>query len=308
MESALEVLDRAGRRLGDNVNAKRYDDGLSDSTKDKILAAFEVISKILSWIGIALAILCILIPGVAVLLFAAAAVAVAGLVVAATLYANGKEGLVDLVFAVLGVALLGAGAVVSQAGKSLSAGARATAQGVKRTWTTRITDWTRVTGPRPVGAGPSRPPAIEMGPVGAGRAGRTDLPLATTTRWQNTADWFHNPLTNRLLAKLPWKGMVPDVGFWASNRLQLKEAGELWKSLFRTPGAAVSEWGKVIGGLSGWRQLNAMNVSLGHTGTSVLWGVWGFTLAGFGFAAGMVYTGGRVTEKFEAVGTKEMPW
>ncbi|MBD7920239.1 hypothetical protein H9657_18355 [Cellulomonas sp. Sa3CUA2] len=310
LESALDDLERAGRRLGDNVNAKRYGDGLSDSTKDKILAVFAVISKVLSWIGIALAVLCILLPGVALLLAAAAVVAVAGLVVAATLYANGKEGLVDLIFAVLGVGLLGAGAVVSLAGRSMSAGARTTAQGIKRTWTTRITDWSRTGGSRPVGGAPARNDSIPMGPIGATPAGRTNLPIHATQHWKNTADWFHNPLTNRLLGALPWKGLVPDFGFWRSSVMQLEDAVKLWKSVYKNPAVAASDWGKVLGGLTSWRELKAMRLSLNHTGTSSLWGVWGFTLAGFGFAAGVVYTGGRVTENenFPTIGAKETPW
>lgn len=67
LNSALDALNVAGKRFGDAVNCKKYDDGLTDSYKDKLDAIMAKISQIFAIIGMILGALAILIPGVDVL-------------------------------------------------------------------------------------------------------------------------------------------------------------------------------------------------------------------------------------------------
>ncbi|QCB94905.1 WXG100 family type VII secretion target [Cellulomonas shaoxiangyii] len=277
MDTAVEKLGVAGKRFGDAVNCKRYDDGLSHTLKDEIIAALKIVSKALAIIAMVLGVLCILIPGVAALVALAAVAAVAGLAVTATLYATGNEGLTDLIFAVLGVALLGGLTVASLVGKHLSVAARGLTAGIKRQTTTSFL------------------PLQNLGT----RFPR-NLPSSVPAGWKNQSDWFNNPLTNRLLPP----GLVPEVGFWASSKQQLLAAGGLWRSILTNPRQAGGNWLGVVGGWSGYTGLAAIQGGAARS-TSSLWGWWGAGNSLFAIGAGLAWTGGRTTEVIGEYGARE---
>ena len=68
--NALNDLDVAGKRLGDAVNCKNYDDGLTDKINWRVMAIFKKISEIFGIIAMVLTALAFLIPGLNVLAIA----------------------------------------------------------------------------------------------------------------------------------------------------------------------------------------------------------------------------------------------
>jgi hypothetical protein len=115
LQNAVNALNTAGRALEQAVTANRFkSDGLTDSTLDKFNAFLKILVKVLQWIGIALAAIAMIFPGVA-------AFAVLGVIVAATvlvadivLAAQGETSWIDVAFAAVGVVLLGAGSALAK--------------------------------------------------------------------------------------------------------------------------------------------------------------------------------------------------
>lgn len=292
MEQALGQLDRAGRRLGDNVNAKRYDDGLSDSAWDDFLHVLGYIGKVLTAIGIALAVLCIFFPGVAALVLAAFVVAAASLVSTSILYAYGKEGLADLALAIVGVLTFGIGFVFSTAGKALNAaGHMFDEAGGLIGFITRV------------GRGAGRPSGglgIELRT--AGQAADDLLPV-----WRNQSDWFNNRWVNDLLGRIS-PLLKPNVGLWQSSKEQWASVLELWS---RFPGQKWATIGHLLGTGGGWSGYTARVTFLATTNqvASWTWIVWGGLSAAFGIGSG-IYGAGRMPEEggFPTVGEKVQPW
>lgn len=291
MDNALGALDVAGKRFGDAVNCKRYDDGLSDTWKDKLLWFFDKISKALTIIAMVLGILCLIFPGIAALVALAAVVAVASLAVTATLYAEGKEGLPDLLFSILGVVTLGIGTVVSLAGKAIALGFRG--------FFANAASALRFRPGTMLGAGRPPSPGIELGPVGPGLR----PPAGRPTGWVNESDWFNNPLTNWLMGKTHWGRMlVPEVGFWASSGRQTIASWKLWQTIWKNPAAGFKEWAGVVGGWSGYR---AAAFALPLQTVSPLWSAWGGISTFLTLVTGLAWAGGRYTEVIPAYGTRE---
>jgi hypothetical protein len=130
LRNALSALDGAGKAAASTIRAA-WDDGLHDTLGDKIKAFFskllKLIVKIFTYIGIALAALAILIPGVGVLAIMGAVAAGVSLVAQIGLTALGEGNVFDLVMAVVGVVTLGVGAGITKAtsiavGKGVTAG------------------------------------------------------------------------------------------------------------------------------------------------------------------------------------------
>ena len=96
LSNAMDSLNVAGKRFGDAVNSKNYKDGLTDTLKDKIDAVFAEISKIFGAIGMALAGLALLIPGVDAIVLASVVVGVVTLVANSVLLADGKGSVLDV--------------------------------------------------------------------------------------------------------------------------------------------------------------------------------------------------------------------
>lgn len=291
MENALGALDVAGKRFGDAVNCKRYDDGLSDTLKDKVLWFFDKISKALTIIAMVLAFLCLVFPGIAALVAVAAVVAIASLAVTATLYAGGKEGLPDLLFSILGVVTLGIGTAVSLAGKAIALGFR----GLFRNFAGAL----RFRPGTMLGAGGRPPsPGIELGPVGVGAR----PPVGRPPGWVNESDWFNNPLTNWLMGRTSWGRMfVPEVGFWESSWRQVLASGKLWQTIWKNPRAGFTEWAGLVGGWSGYR---AATFALPLDQVSRLWAWWGGISTFLTVVTGFAWAGGRYTEDIPAYGTR----
>ncbi len=118
LRRAVDALDVAGRAASSAIRAA-WHDGLHDTLGDKIKAFFskllKMIVKIFTYIGIALAALAILIPGVGVLAIMGAVAAGVGLVAQIGLTALGEGNVFDLVMAVVGVMTLGVGMGVTKA-------------------------------------------------------------------------------------------------------------------------------------------------------------------------------------------------
>ena len=270
VRTAFDGLQVAGRRLGDAVTARNYDDGLTDSGWDKALAVLKRISKALAIIGMVLAVLCFIFPGVAVLVALSVVVAVSALVVGSILYAKGEEGLPDLIFAVLGVALLGVGTIATIVGRNIGNAARAARTGIGDT----------------LGG-------IAMNSFGPG--GRIVPRIGQTAHgWKSQSDWF-DPLTKWFFRggagkSSPW---VPEVGFWRSSWEQMKSAGGMWGNLFKGNFSTFGkDWAGVVGGWSGFRSVAGLQQITGQK-TNPLWWVWGVGNSVFTIGTGLIWTGGR---------------
>ncbi|MET9218453.1 hypothetical protein ABZX65_06645 [Streptomyces sp. NPDC003300] len=305
LTNAMDALNVAGKRFGDAVNCKKYDDGLTDSWKDKLDAVMAKISQIFAIIGMILGVLAILIPGVNALIIAGVVAGAITLVANIVLYAHGKGSLVDVILGAVGLGLAGIGAIASLAAKGLANAAKTLGQLAGR--------------PRPVTTnppqlhwGPGAP--IELTPMGpaAGAGTRTGpsviggvntvpgdfvMPINPATGWTNMSDWFNNPATNWLLGK--FGAITPELGFWESAGLQFKGAGAMWGKLFTDPLNFAKDWAGVIGGLSGFRDLSAVMAAIGGK-ISPLWYVWGGLNGAFGMG-GLIYTGGRLVGWIPAV-------
>lgn len=114
LTAALDALDVSGKRLGDAVNCKNYDDGLTDSLKDKILAVFKMISKIFGVIALILTALAFLIPGVNVLVIGAIVAGAVLLISDSVLYANGQGDLSSVILDAFGLGLGGLAAGIGK--------------------------------------------------------------------------------------------------------------------------------------------------------------------------------------------------
>ncbi|SFE18974.1 FoF1-type ATP synthase, membrane subunit b or b' [Actinacidiphila alni] len=304
LNNALNALNVAGKRFGDAVNCKKYDDGLTDSWKDKLDAVMAKISQIFAIIGMILGVLAILIPGVNALIIAGVVAGAITLVANIVLYADGKGSVVDVILGAVGLGLAGLGAIASLAAKGLANAAKTLGNLAGR--------------PRPVTTnppqlhwGPGAP--IELQPMGPAAGGvRTGpsvvsgvntvpgdfvIPVNPATGWTNMSDWFNNPATNWLLGK--FGAITPEIGFWESAGMQFKGAGAMWGKLFTDPLNFVKDWAGVIGGLSGFRDLSAIMAAVGGK-ISPLWYVWGGLNGAFGMG-GLIYTGGRLMGWIPAV-------
>jgi hypothetical protein len=300
LSDAMDALNTAGKRFGDAVNSNNYKDGLTDTWKDKVDAVFAEISKIFGAIGMALAGLALLIPGLDAIVLASVIVGVVTLVANSVLLANGQGSVLDVVMGAVGLGLAGAGGLISQVGKNLATGAKDLAglsQSAGRP----------VLGLRPGTfsddielelTGQTVPGAIDRGPAGATADFQWTSTSNAATNWEHVADWYNNPLTNAAIGKLG--GATPDLGFWASAGKQLTGAASMWQKIGSDPAGFASEFGGVVGGYSGYRGLAGVVGAVGGK-ISPLWYVWGGATATFGVGVGLGYTGGRLTGEIPSV-------
>ncbi|MFD9811992.1 hypothetical protein [Streptomyces sp. NPDC059080] len=292
LNNAIDALNVAGKRFGDAVNCNKYDDGLTDSTKDKIDAVLAKIGEIFGWIGLALGILAILIPGVNLLIFAGIAAGVVSLVASAVLYADGKGSILDVVMAAVGVGLAGLGGIASLVTKGISSTAKITTLGK---WSFRplagggknIEMVPLGPGGRALGGGPGRIPNFSR-PFGPGN--NFFNPNNAAGNWRNMSEWFNNPATDWLLKKGGFP--TPETGFWGSAGSQFKDAGKFWGNLFKNPMTFGKDFGSVVGGIQGARDLSTIVKAAGLGNINKLWYVWGGVNGAFGLG-GMIYAGGR---------------
>ena len=118
LRRAVDGINGAGRAAASTIRAA-WDDGLHDSLGDKIKAFFskllKIIVKIFTYIGIALAALAILIPGVGMLTFMAAVAASVVLVANITLAGMGEGSWLDVITSAVGLVLVGVGGIMTKA-------------------------------------------------------------------------------------------------------------------------------------------------------------------------------------------------
>lgn len=121
-EAALETLQAAADRAKAKIKENWGDDGLGHSGWEAFLhKALKWIVEILGWIGMALAILAMLIPGLQFLATLALGVALVGLLGSTVLAIAGESSWVNVIFGILGVLTLGLGKVamnLAKAGKT----------------------------------------------------------------------------------------------------------------------------------------------------------------------------------------------
>ena len=298
LSNAMDSLDVAGKRFGDAVSAKNYKDGLTDTWKDRLDIVLGWFSKIFGAIGMVLAALSMLIPGLDVVGLAGVVVGAAQLLVNSILLANGQGSIMDVVMGAIGLGVAGAGGLVSQLAKNLSTDARTLAGLTGRVSGGRL----EFRGPMGEGEGydldPMTPAAHGEGPVGARVVFELTPTENTATKWSHVSDWFNNPLTNPVIGKLG--GAVPDVGFWASASKQVADAGAMWKLLGTDPVAFASKFTGVVGGLNGFRETASVVAAVGGR-VSPLWYVWGGITAANTLGSGLAYTGGRLSGQIPAV-------
>jgi hypothetical protein len=134
LRRAQADLDAAGHAASSTIRGA-WKDGLHDTLGDKIRAFFKkflaILIKILTWIGIALAIIAIIIPGLGFVALMGAVTA--GVAFAATIAqaAMGDASWVSVIMAGVGILSLGAGAIITKAtnatkGTMIAKGAGAT--------------------------------------------------------------------------------------------------------------------------------------------------------------------------------------
>jgi len=304
LNNAMDALNTAGKRFGDAVNSKNYNDGLTDTWKDKVDAVFAEISKIFGAIGMALAGLALLIPGVDAIVLAGVLVGVVTLIANSVLLANGQGSVLDVVFGAVGLGLAGAGAVASQILKGAATLARADAEAAPATaaggQAPRID-----MGADPFGRGIELDP-MNQPPAGAATAAPDNfrsvtnfvVPRNAATDWTHMSDWYNNPLTNSVLGKVG--SVTPDTGFWGSAGAQLTGALNTWKAIGSNPGAFASEFAGTLGGYSGFRGYAAVMGAVNRS-ISPFWYAWGGVGATFGLGVGLGYTGGRLTGQIPSV-------
>ena len=307
LTNALDALNVAGKRLGDAVNCKKYNDGLTDSFKDKLNAVMAMISKIFGIIGMILGVLALLIPGVNLLMLASVVAGAVALVADSVLYANGEGSILDVVLGAVGLGLAGLGAIASVVTKGRANSAKAAAGAVSKIRPVPKNPPHLEFNPGALGEDISLRPGAAAGAAGKGgpsvRAGFNSVPedfipsSNPATNWTSTSDWFNNPATNWLLGK----GGLPtaDVGFWKSFVSQGKGGLGMWSTLFSDPLKFGKDWAGVIGGLGGFRDLSAIMGAVGGK-ISPLWFVWGGLNGAFGIGA-LIYSGGRAQEWIPSV-------
>ncbi|MFD6447756.1 hypothetical protein ACFWEJ_21820 [Promicromonospora sp. NPDC060204] len=113
--AAMEALATAAQTASNKIRENWGDDGLKHSGWEAFVHGFNKFIKklveVLSWIGMALAILAILIPGVGALAMAALIVAGIGLVFSFILAVQGEDSWVNVIMGALGFLTLGVGAL-----------------------------------------------------------------------------------------------------------------------------------------------------------------------------------------------------
>lgn len=117
LENALTELDARGRRASETIRGA-WNDGLKDSWQDRVKENFrkflKILVKILTWIGVALALLAFFIPGLGMAALAGAIVTGLAFAATAAQAALGDASFVDVIIAGVGVLLLGAGALLTK--------------------------------------------------------------------------------------------------------------------------------------------------------------------------------------------------
>lgn len=119
MTAALDALGVAGKRLGDAVNCKNYDDGLTDKINWRIMNAFKWISKIFGIIAMVLTALAILIPGVGWLALAGVVAGAVTLIADSVLLGGGDGSVLAVVLGALGLGFAGIGAAFGAFAKTI---------------------------------------------------------------------------------------------------------------------------------------------------------------------------------------------
>jgi hypothetical protein len=119
LTGALDALDVAGKRFGDAVNCKNYDDGLTDKINWRVMAIFKKISEIFGIIAMVLTALAFLIPGLNVLAIAGFAAGAVLLVADSILLAGGDGSVLSVVLDAVGLGFAGLGAAFGAFGKSI---------------------------------------------------------------------------------------------------------------------------------------------------------------------------------------------
>src|SRR5215470_13323632 len=176
LRNAVEALNAAGQALANAVGKNAFKgDHLTDSGWDRFLhglnAFLKVFVKVLQWIGIALAALALIFPGVGVLIFAGVIIAVTVLVADIILVAQGETSWFEVAMSAAGVVLLGAGGLLAKGLQSIGTQIRAVTGPAFRAWADRIIEADFVRDMRAWMAGTSnRTPAQIMADRDAARA------------------------------------------------------------------------------------------------------------------------------------------
>ncbi|WP_430789563.1 hypothetical protein [Actinoplanes sp. G11-F43] len=121
LNAALDALGVAGKRLGDAVNCKNYDDGLTDKINWKIMQFFKWVSKIFGYIALAFAFLAVLFPGVGWIVVAGVVAGAVTLIADSVLLGGGDGSVLSVVLGAVGLGLAGLGAAVAKFGSKIGA-------------------------------------------------------------------------------------------------------------------------------------------------------------------------------------------
>jgi hypothetical protein len=239
LNDAVEQLQTAGKSLGDTANSNHYHDGLQGTEAD---ARLKTLSKVLTWIGLGLAVLAMVFPGVNAFVLAGLAVGVAGLTVDSVLYAHGEGSLADVIVGAVGVGLLGLGTGLGQIAKGLSKtlkGVFTTEVGTAAQNATNI-ELRNILSGSLRDLHPSRPPSMDITPapppaprpahVPGGAGQQATSALNQEQNWVNaaaeigakaapdTAAWWNMWAVNKIGSKL--FGYVPPSMSWTETNLQ----------------------------------------------------------------------------------------
>jgi hypothetical protein len=285
LRRAVDGLDVAGRAAAATIRAA-WDDGLHDTLGDKIKAFFskllKIIVKIFTYIGIALAALAILIPGVGVLTFMAAVAASVTLVANIALAGMGEGSWLDVITSAVGLVLVGAGAALTKAVSAVKSTAlskslpgfqkttRAKLDELQAARTEKLSQWS------------SKGAATEVGEVNAKIAKVLDARL--DAKFRNTIDGFKEKPNWWHPNKALWaedKAKIADVvkkGDWRWERLlsvdRHSEMAKMQKEMW-------TKYGVDITTTPGWHKVASGGRVIASWGNTIVYGQ-GLKPTGFG--------------------------
>jgi hypothetical protein len=272
LHNAVEALNAAGQALEKAVGKNAFkNDHLTDSGWDKFLHGFnkflKVLVKVLQWIGVALAALALIIPGVNVLVLASVVVAATILVADIILAAQGEASWREVGIAAAGVVLLGLGGALAKGLQKVGDKLRPLVAQISRN-TAR--------------------PAIENNLA-------MEMPefLAGTSNYQTAEELMQAVRTGPLAqAEATGAGMVPrnpewwqlrNPNYWSSIRPQIRDNN----IVALVKGGRFAEYPKFFGGVEGVTPLGAAAGAAGLAPTAWYYSTIGVAvvLKGLGYAS-----------------------
>lgn len=292
MRKAQAAFDDAAQRAAARIRDGWGGDDLSSSDWDKFVYGFnqflKVLVEVLGYLGIALAVLGLLFPGVGLILILGIVTAVASLIGSTILAIQGEAGWLNVILGVVGVLTIGVGAIVA---KTISSGTKSVIASIRTgiggqlkdsyRYLRNIEKFNSTTGPRPMptrvttdppGGIGSRPMPTRADSAPVGGVGRPPTPTPPGGTMPPVPIRFNPAMNNRLdrisafedFARRPTDPLPSPGGGWAGS---VKTWSQNW------------DWRKALG-IKEASDFDALNARL-----------WNLTGTGSGSAPAWLYFG-----------------